>query len=169
MAATPIVIGLGSNVGDSLAHLRGATRELRLIVDVDAVSSVYRTAPMYVEDQPPFLNAVLTATTNLGPRALLKHLKALECQIGRQERERYGPREIDLDLIAYGSLHYTFLRGEKPLTVPHPKTVERRFVLLPLAEIAPRFMLVGLGEANKLLDQTNDQSGDVERLEDAQL
>jgi 2-amino-4-hydroxy-6-hydroxymethyldihydropteridine diphosphokinase len=164
-AMTPIVIGLGSNVGDSLGHIREAIRLLRRAVKVEAVSSLYETAPMYVSDQPPFLNAVLTATTELGPRALLRFLKDAEREIGRQSRERYGPREIDLDLIAYGSLNYSWGGGEKPLTVPHPKIQERRFVLLPLCEIAPSFRLVGLGVTCELLPQTDSQAADVHKLD----
>jgi 2-amino-4-hydroxy-6-hydroxymethyldihydropteridine diphosphokinase len=163
-----VAIGLGSNVGDSLAHLREAVAALRASLTVTAISSVYRTAPMYVEDQPPFLNAALIAETELGPRTLLRLLKETECETGRRVRERYGPREIDLDLIAYGSLAYSF-EGDKALIVPHPKTIERRFVLMPLSEIAPRLKLVGLGAIDDLLEQTNSQSGDVERLDDAQL
>lgn len=166
---TQVAIGLGSNVGDSLGHLRVALRELSARMTIEAVSSVYRTAPMYVEDQPPFLNAALIGTTEQGPRSLLRTLKEIECEVGRQARQRYGPREIDLDLISYGALFYTFGGAEKPLTVPHPKTVERRFVLMPLSEIAPRLKLVGLGLVNELLDQTNSQSNDVERLDDALL
>jgi 2-amino-4-hydroxy-6-hydroxymethyldihydropteridine diphosphokinase len=167
--STPVVIALGSNVGESLRNLQEAVNLLRQKIQVDQVSSVYRTAPMYVEDQPPFLNAVLTATTDLGPRELLRLLKAIEAQVGRQERERYGPREIDLDLIAYGSLSYSLQRGDKPLTVPHPKMIERRFVLMPLFEIAPSRKLVGLGVVSELLQQTKEQSDDVERLDHAQL
>lgn len=85
------------------------------------------------------------------------------------ERMRYGPREIDLDLIGYGSLSYSFEGGEKPLTVPHPKTAERRFVLAPLFELAPGYKLVGLGSVDELLVQTNDQADDVQRLDNAQL
>ncbi|HWA82188.1 MAG TPA: 2-amino-4-hydroxy-6-hydroxymethyldihydropteridine diphosphokinase [Fimbriimonadaceae bacterium] len=169
MSAFPIVIALGSNVGDSLRHLREATALLRQAVQVERVSSVYRTAPMYVEDQPPFLNAALTATTELGPRCLLRRLKEIEAEIGRQSRSRYGPREIDLDLIAYGSLSYTFGGGDKPLVVPHPKTAERRFVLAPLFEIDPGYKLVGLGTVSELLAQTNDQAKDVEKLDHANL
>jgi len=166
---TPVVIALGSNQGDSLRYLQRATESLRAHLQVEHVSSVYRTAPMYVEDQPPFLNAVLTATTNLGPRSLLKLLKEIESQIGRQDRERYGPREIDLDLIAYGSLQFSSEAGDKPLQVPHPKTIERRFVLMPLFEIAPSIKLVGLGGVAELLDQTKGQADDVVRLDNAQL
>lgn len=165
----PVVVALGSNQGDSLSYLQQATEALRQVIQVEKASSVYQTAPMYVENQPSFLNAVVTASTDLGPRALLKQLKAIEFEIGRQERDRYGPREIDLDLIAYGSLSYSFDGSEKPLAVPHPKTVERRFVLLPLFEIAPGLKLVGLGEVAKLLDQTKDQADDVLRLDNAQL
>lgn len=166
---TEVAIGLGSNVGDSLNHLRLATRELAERVEIEAVSSVYRTAPMYVENQPPFLNAALVARTTLGPRSLLRVLKEIECEVGRQARQRYGPREIDLDLIGYGSLAYTFEGAEKPLTVPHPKTIERRFVLMPLSEIAPHLKLVGLGCVSDLLQQTNSQADDVEKLDDALL
>jgi 2-amino-4-hydroxy-6-hydroxymethyldihydropteridine diphosphokinase len=167
--SVPVIIALGSNVGESLRNLQEAVNLLRTSIQVDQVSSVFRTAPMYVEDQPPFLNAVLTATTDLGPHALLKELKTIEAKVGRQKRERYGPREIDLDLIAYGALSYSFQGGDKPLTVPHPKTIERRFVLMPLFEIAPNRKLVGLGIVSDLLDQTKEQSDDVERLEHAQL
>ncbi len=149
--------------------MRNAVAALRRATDVKRVSSVYRTTPMYVEDQPPFLNAALIAETELGPRALLAKLKEIESQVGRQPRERYGPREIDLDLIAYGVLSYTYAGGERPLNVPHPKTVERRFVLMPLCEIAPDFKLVGLGIAKDLLLQTKEQVDDVVRLDDAQL
>ncbi|MFI5386831.1 MAG: 2-amino-4-hydroxy-6-hydroxymethyldihydropteridine diphosphokinase [Fimbriimonadales bacterium] len=166
---TPIVIALGSNVGDSLRHLRAAVRMLRQTIQVVKVSSVYRTTPMYEEAQPPFLNAVLTGSTELGPRALLGRLKEIEGEIGRQDRSRYGPREIDLDLIAYGSLSYEFSGGDKPLIVPHPKTAERRFVLVPLSEIVPGSKLSGLGTAAELLDQTIGHDEDVVRLDDAQL
>ena len=97
-------------------------------------------------------------------------MKSIEIELGRQVApDRYGPREIDLDLIAYGSLSYTFEGGDKPLTIPHPKTAERRFVLVPLCEIAPRFKLVGLGTVSDLLDQTIADAEDVVRLDDAQL
>lgn len=166
---TPVVIALGSNVGDSLEHLRRATALLRVSLRQVVASSAYQTAPMYVEDQPPFLNAVVTATTDTGPRALLTYLKNVEQEIGREARERYGPREIDLDLIAYGSLGYKFLGGEKPLQVPHPRVAERRFVLAPLSEIAPELKLVGLGVVRDLLGQTNGQAADVQRIEHAEL
>jgi len=165
----PVVVALGSNVGDSLAHLQDAVALLREAIAVDVVSSVYRTEPMYVENQPPFLNAVLTGRTDFGPRTLLARLKEIENEIGRQKTERYGPREIDLDLIAFGSLRYEFDGGDKPLSVPHPKVIERRFVLVPLVEIDPGYKLVGLGTAEGLLRQTKVQVNDVQRLDHAEL
>jgi 2-amino-4-hydroxy-6-hydroxymethyldihydropteridine diphosphokinase len=168
-AAAPVVIALGSNVGDSLALLREAVRALRRIITVDSVSGVYRTAPMYVEDQPDFLNAALTGVTELTPRCLLGALKDIELEIGRHKTVRYGPREIDLDLIAYGALSYRFEGGDKPLVVPHPKTAERRFVLMPLFEIGAGLKLIGLGVVADLLEQTKGQADDVVRLTNAQL
>ena len=166
---TPVAIALGSNVGDSIRFLMEAVEALGKAITVERVSGVYKTAPMYIENQPPFMNAALIGATELGPRALLGTLKRIESEIGRMERNRYGPREIDLDLIGYGSLSYSFEGGEKPLTVPHPKTAERRFVLAPLSEIAPGYKLVGLGIVEELLIQTNGQAHDVERLNNAQL
>jgi 2-amino-4-hydroxy-6-hydroxymethyldihydropteridine diphosphokinase len=133
-------------------------------------SSVYETAPMYVTDQGPFLNAAVLARTELGPLALLAFLKAIEANEGRVVRERYGPREIDLDLVGYGSLAYRFAIGDEVrLQVPHPRTVERRFVLRPLFDIAPHFHLPGLGRVDELLGQTEDQARSVVRIEDALL
>jgi len=166
---TPVAIALGSNMGDSLGLMREAVQMLRAFVDVERVSHPYRTAPMYVEDQPPFLNGALIGNTDLGPRSLLLKLKEIENEIGRQTRARYGPREIDLDLIAYGSLRYSFAGSEKPLTLPHPKTAERRFVIEPLFEIAPELRLPGLGKIADLIRETKDQAEDVVRLSDAQL
>jgi 2-amino-4-hydroxy-6-hydroxymethyldihydropteridine diphosphokinase len=165
----PVVIALGSNVGDSLQFIREAVERLGAILSVKSVSSAYRTAPMYVTDQAEFLNAVLMARTDLGPRSLLRALKEIECEVGRHKTLRYGPREIDLDLISYGSLSYCFEGGDKPLVVPHPKTVERRFVVLQLFEIAPAIKLVGLGNVADLLAQTIEQADDVQRIENAQL
>ncbi len=123
---------------------------------------------MYVADQPPFLNAALCGISHDGPLLLLRKLKDLEQELGRTPRERNGPREIDIDLLAYGSLKYRFAGGLR-LTVPHPRVVERRFVLQPLADLAFDFHLPGLGTVRELLIQTNDQAADVVRLDHALL
>ncbi len=96
---TPVLIALGSNVGDASAHIERAMLSLRSHLDVSSVSSLYRTAPMYVVDQDDFVNCALTAQTELAPHALVALLKRVEHEHGRESRQRNGPREIDLDLI----------------------------------------------------------------------
>src|SRR5690349_16389655 len=137
----PVVVALGSNVGDCLTYLREAGEALHGILTAFKFSPIYRTVPMYVEDQAAYLNAAVSGRTTLGPLALLGRLKELEVQIGRQIRSRFGPREIDLDLVYYGSLVYVGPR----LQVPHPKTSERRFVLMPASDVVPDLVLPGVG------------------------
>jgi len=154
----PVVIALGSNVGDAVQNLQSAVDQLREFVHELTPSRIYQTAPMYVTDQPPFLNAAVSGQTDLGPLALLAQIKAIEQRIGRQTRERYGPREIDLDIIAYGALHY---RQDDRLELPHPRAGERRFVLLPVSEIAPGLKLTKINTVEDLLFATESQAGDV--------
>ena len=163
-------IAFGSNLGRREVHLADALAALRREVELVAVSSAYETAPMYVEDQPPFLNGALLAQTEMGPRELLQVLKRVEQEVGRQPAKRFGPREIDLDLLSYGRLHYQFAdRGEPLLSIPHPRIPERRFVLEPLAEIAPDLQLPGLGSVSELLAATHSQADSVRRVEHAVL
>lgn len=148
-----IVIAFGSNRGDREGFLCDAIARLRREMTILSVSPVYETDPMYVQDQPPFLNGVLVAETNRGPLATLAVLKQVEREVGRTPAERYGPREIDLDLIAFGPVAYRFLdKGRAKLQVPHPRTPERRFVLAPLADLEPELVLPGLGKVQTLLD-----------------
>jgi 2-amino-4-hydroxy-6-hydroxymethyldihydropteridine diphosphokinase len=166
---TPVAVALGSNVGDREAHFRQALGLLRERLTDLRVSPLYETAPMYVEDQAPFLNGALVATTELGPLPLLRFLKEVEARVGRRDRPRFGPREIDLDLIGYGDVRYRFLDGEGTvLELPHPRAAERRFVLQPLADVAPDWSLDG-GTAADLLRRTNAQAKDVTLSEDAVL
>lgn len=164
------LIALGSNVGDAPTHLREAIDLLSREMTVTAISEAYETDPMYVLDQPKFLNAALAGETELGPLPLLALLKKIEREVGRMSRERYGPREVDLDLIAYGSLKYKFVKvGETVLEVPHPRTPERRFVLQPLNDFAPQFVLPGLGSVESLLEATKQQAASVQRRVDVAL
>ena len=128
-------IGFGSNIGDRLKHIQNAIHALSKTEEItlQGVSSVYKTDPVGYEAQGQFLNGVAAIQTNLSPLSLLHTLKDIEIAIGRQHRIRWGPREIDLDLLIYGDL---CLQTEK-LVVPHPEMHLRRFVLAPLAEIAP--------------------------------
>jgi 2-amino-4-hydroxy-6-hydroxymethyldihydropteridine diphosphokinase len=133
-------LGLGSNVGDRLAHLRAAREALRSHgVDVVASSSVYETEPQgEVLDQRDFLNACLAIDTQLGAQDLLDACKEVERELGRRPGGvRHGPRPIDVDILLLDGLE---LRSER-LTLPHPEIVSRRFVLEPLLELEPRLEL----------------------------
>jgi 2-amino-4-hydroxy-6-hydroxymethyldihydropteridine diphosphokinase len=129
-----VYLSLGSNVGDREAHLRAAIAALRAVgVQIKQVSSMYETEPVDYLDQPWFLNCVLEAETELQPHGLLQSLRNIESQLGNKKKFAKGPREIDLDILLYGS--DTMATPE--LQVPHPRMHLRRFVLTPLAEIAP--------------------------------
>ena len=138
------LVAFGGNVGDVRGTLKRAIamfcdgRQVRLM----ARSSDYLTPPWGVEDQPPFVNAVIVAMSDLSPRELLARAHATERAFGRdraQER-RWGPRTLDIDLIAYDDVVLT----TPELTLPHPRLFERAFVLVPLAEIAPDRVIAGI-------------------------
>jgi len=127
-----IYLGLGSNLGDRLANLGRAVRELEERgVSVLRSSRVYETDPVGGPPQPEFLNAVLEVRTELEPRELLKVCLEVESETGRVRGERWGPRVIDLDLLTYGGIEM----DEPELTLPHPRMHERAFVLVPLLEL----------------------------------
>lgn len=129
-------IGIGSNVGDSPAIVRRAFTRLGELGVVRARSRLYRSAPWGVTDQPPFVNAAVLLETELRPRALLDALKHIEHEEGRSVTYRWGPRVLDLDILTYGDE-----RVEEPdLAIPHARLHERAFVLVPLAEIDPRWI-----------------------------
>lgn len=162
--AVPVLIALGSNVGDSLGSIQRAIDAISEFVTEIQASRPVKSAPMYVTDQPPFVNAALKGNSRLSPRELIHKFKEIESQVGRVKRERNGPREIDVDLIAYGALVYRF--AEETI-VPHPRLAERRFVLQPLAEIAPDFLIPEEGFVKDILKRTADQANLVQTIEDA--
>jgi 2-amino-4-hydroxy-6-hydroxymethyldihydropteridine diphosphokinase len=127
-------IGLGGNMEGSREALVAAVGALADVGAVGLVSSLYQSAPRERADQPDFLNAALAVDTDLAPRALLAVLKAIERRLGRDPLgDRYGPRLVDLDILAIEGLCF-----EAPeLTVPHPRLAERRFALEPIAELDP--------------------------------
>ncbi|TWA74215.1 2-amino-4-hydroxy-6-hydroxymethyldihydropteridine diphosphokinase [Azospirillum brasilense] len=133
-AMTTVYLALGSNLGDRAANLAAAQQRLAPQVRITLASPVYETAPMYVTDQPAFLNMVLCAQTALGPWELLSHVKDVEAEMGRDLKggPRFGPRPIDIDILFYGEL----VMYAPELEIPHPRLVERAFVLAPLADIA---------------------------------
>jgi len=126
-------LSLGSNVGDREGNLATALANLHLAGALRAVSSIYETQPVAVKEQPWFLNCVAILETDQAPRELLRTLLEIEASMGRIRRERRGPRKIDIDIVLYGDRTV----AEPGLTIPHPEMHERRFVLEPLAEIAP--------------------------------
>ena len=129
-------LGLGSNVGDREAHLREAVKLLESDeVRVLRRSSLYETAPQEMLDQPWFLNAVVQVETTLFPMQLLARVRQIERDMGRRRVTPKGPRNIDIDILFYGRV----VMATAELEVPHPRIAQRRFVLDPLAEIAPDF------------------------------
>jgi 2-amino-4-hydroxy-6-hydroxymethyldihydropteridine diphosphokinase len=137
-------IALGGNVGDVRATIDSAIAILCDGPDVRllARSSDYRTPPWGITDQPPFTNAVIAVSTTLAPHPLLARAQACERALGRDRahEQHWGPRTIDLDILAYDDL----ILNDATLTLPHPHLFERAFVLVPLAEIAPDRVIVGI-------------------------
>ncbi|HVB63015.1 MAG TPA: GTP cyclohydrolase MptA [Ktedonobacteraceae bacterium] len=128
-----VYVALGSNLGDRRGNLAAALQQLRAIMEITALSSLYETAPVGYLDQSLFLNMVCQGQTDQSPRELLKQAKAIETALGREATFRDGPRVIDIDLIFYDDIQIK----QNDLIVPHPRMAERAFVLAPLAEIAP--------------------------------
>ncbi len=164
MIETPaIYIGLGSNLGDRLRFLRKGLRALRQLPNtrLQACSPVYVTAPVGVEDQPDFYNAVCGLHCSLPPRELMQALLGIEQYLGRRRQgPTGGPRTLDLDLLLYGQMILQTDNTE----VPHPRLHERAFVLYPLWDIAPGLEIPGKGAVNELLARCRDQA--VKRLAD---
>lgn len=133
MVENLIFIGLGSNLGNRQEALRLAIESLQPEILPLASSHVYETPPWGYADQPAFLNQVIKAQTNLSPFATLKKLKQIEKDLGRKPNFRYGPRNIDLDILFYND---EIIETEQ-LTIPHPELIRRAFVLIPLLDIAP--------------------------------
>jgi 2-amino-4-hydroxy-6-hydroxymethyldihydropteridine diphosphokinase len=138
-----VFIALGSNLGNRAQNLALACEALaRNEIEIAAASSVYETEPWGPKPQGPYLNQVVRGTTKLAPKVLLSRLLEIERTLGRERDgvERYGPRTIDLDILLYGGETL----AEPELQIPHPRMMERAFVLVPLAEIAPDLTVGGV-------------------------
>jgi 2-amino-4-hydroxy-6-hydroxymethyldihydropteridine diphosphokinase len=152
-----VYLSLGSNVGDRAKNLRDAIAALGESsgVKVTRISSVYETEPVDYLDQPWFLNCAVEAETDMKPAQLLQAMRGIETQMGSEKFVPKGPRLIDMDVLLYGDA----VIDTPELQIPHPRMQLRRFVLEPLAEIAPnvRHPVLGLS-ASEMLAQTTDKS-----------
>ena len=163
MAASVITyLGLGANLGNRLAALTEAlvlldtTPSMRML----SCSSVYETEPWGMVDQPQFLNLVAGFETTLSPQDLLAGCKQVESQVGRTESYRWGPRQIDVDILLYGDAVVSSTQPE--LQIPHARLAERAFALVPLAEIAPDAVVPALGkQVAQLLSKVDGNEGVV--------
>lgn len=149
------VVALGANLGDRAAALAAAVEELSRLPLVDAVrvSETVESVAVKPEgpdaDAPAYLNAVALVTTRLAPSVLLGYLHAIEERHGRERRERWGDRTLDLDLIAFGDVR----SADAHLTVPHPRAAARDFVLVPWLSLDPDAVLPGVGRVDELIER----------------
>lgn len=135
-----VLLGFGGNLGDPVETIGVALQRVaEQGVAITARSHLYRTVPWGVRDQPDFVNLCAAAVTTLAPRALLAVTRATEAALGRERRERWGPRLIDIDILAYDEV----ILDKPGLTLPHPRLTERAFVLVPLLDIAPDRVIQG--------------------------
>ncbi|MDD4909966.1 MAG: 2-amino-4-hydroxy-6-hydroxymethyldihydropteridine diphosphokinase [Candidatus Omnitrophica bacterium] len=132
-------IGIGSNLGDREKNIKGSIRRMNRVDGISALkrSSIYETEPQGGPPQGKFLNACVKIRARLKPQDLLKALKSIEREMGRRKTARFGPRIIDLDILLYGNEKIS----RRGLKIPHPRMLERDFVLMPLKEIAPKIKI----------------------------
>lgn len=144
-----VVLALGGNLGDRLANLQAGVDALAAApgITATAVSAVFETSPVGGPDQPDYLNAVLLASSDLGAAEILRRSQAAERARGRQRRVRWGPRTLDIDIIACGDE----ISDDPQLTLPHPRAHERAFVLLPWHDVDPDASLPGFGPVTGLI------------------
>jgi len=154
-------LSLGSNIGDREAHLREAIRRLESAGKLRSVSSIYETEPVEFTDQPQFLNCAVALETSSTPEQLMLQLLTIEKAMGRQRIQKKGPRTIDLDILFFGDE----IVDTPGLTIPHPAMQHRRFVLEPLAEIAPDAMHPVLRKTVRELLEELPSGQSVRRME----
>ncbi|MGJ3492963.1 2-amino-4-hydroxy-6-hydroxymethyldihydropteridine pyrophosphokinase [Piscirickettsia salmonis] len=154
-------IALGSNLNSPLQQVQSAVKELAQHEDITLIqrSSWYLSKPLGPQDQPDFINGVISMTTELTPLALLDTLQTLEHAHGRARKQHWGPRTLDLDLLLYGRQ----IEQCERLILPHPQMLRRNFVLLPLYEIAPKLVLPGGTALEKFIDSSLNTN--IEKLQ----
>jgi 2-amino-4-hydroxy-6-hydroxymethyldihydropteridine diphosphokinase len=160
---TNALLSVGANLGDRAKSIHAALEAIgHLALHPPVVSDWYESAPMYVEDQPAFYNLAVAVTVATDPRTLMRALLEIERALGRERGVRFGPRAMDLDVIAVGPWVY----AEPELTIPHPRMLERPFVLVPAAEVAPtwRHPLVGATLAELAAELNPDARATIRRV-----
>lgn len=137
---TDVYLSLGTNLGDRVAYLKKAVAKISSLEGLNLVkeSKIYETAPWGKLDQPNFLNICLKISTSLESGDLLKNLQKIELDLGRERKERWGPRTIDIDILLFGDI----ISQDPNLILPHPRMKERAFVLIPLLEIEPELKII---------------------------
>lgn len=162
MTSARVFLGMGSNMGNRARRLEQAAELIAKLPDTEVVrlSSVYETEPWGVSGQMDFLNQVAEIRTGLSPAGLLKACQAVEHRLGRERKKRWGPRTIDIDILFFGGA----VIEEENLRIPHPAAAGRRFVLAPLAEIAPGFTDPESGRTVTEMLEACADSGSVRRV-----
>lgn len=160
-------IGIGSNKGVRRNFLEAAVDKISLdrLCKIEIVSPIYETKPIGIKDQRNFLNAVIKLVTDYPPSGLFKFLKQIEQELGRNKTFKWGPREIDLDILLYNDLIYT----DENITIPHIGITERDFVLIPLCDINPDLVHPGLGIKISEIDLPDSDSNIINKITDYEL
>lgn len=161
-----VFLGLGSNLGHKQAHLRTGLQKLSEQAGLlKKVSGLYETEPWGVENQDSYYNLVAEMETPLQPLRLLEVIRQVELECGRERKERWGSRTLDIDLLFFEDYHFTL----PELTVPHPRLTERNFVLYPLAEIAGGFVHPANALTLAELKERSPDTGWINRIADADI
>ncbi|HCS38830.1 MAG TPA: 2-amino-4-hydroxy-6-hydroxymethyldihydropteridine diphosphokinase [Anaerolineaceae bacterium] len=155
-----MILALGSNLGDRCENLRQALKEISTNLSITKTSSIYETPPWGYSDQPVFFNQVLSGITSLNPLDLLTFVKDIEQKMGRVNNFLNGPRLIDIDILLFGEQ----IINTENLEIPHPRMLERGFVLVPLAEIEPDLVIPGTNKRVAVFLQKVDQTG-IQKLD----
>ncbi len=154
-----VFLAFGSNLGDRISAIQTGIEFLEQgNIELVTLSSFYVSRPKYLSDQPEFVNCVGHFTTTITPGELLDSCMDAEKAAGREKRERYGPRELDVDLLLFGQQSVS----EADLEIPHPGIPERLFVLVPLAEVSRELIVPGMGPVNELLEKARNALSEEE-------
>ncbi|MCD8538402.1 MAG: 2-amino-4-hydroxy-6-hydroxymethyldihydropteridine diphosphokinase [Leadbetterella sp.] len=161
-----VFLGIGSNLGDKAEHIRTALQRIRArIGSLKNISAIYETEPWGVEGQDSYYNLAAEVETPLFPLQLLEAIRQIEQECGRERKERWGSRTLDIDLLFFENYYFTL----PDLTVPHPRLTERNFVLYPMAEISGSFVHPGNRLTVSELKERSPDAGWINKIRDANI